>query len=175
VRRWRREGEFGGLDERQKWFKERWEERWRAGCVIVVGLWSRTYAIDSHGVITGVILRIVVDGAVLEDLILIINSNLQIRIWQCRAHASQYLKGELHRPQLRLDALEAKFGLRFVIWFWVVLRIPLIGIGLVGLFSVTVSQVEWKSGRDVPAGLELTPEQTPWLLAGKPKRRPGRA
>jgi hypothetical protein len=145
VRRWCREGKFSGLDERQKWLKERWEERWRVVCVIVVGLWSRTYAIDGHGVITGVIHRIVVDGAVLEDLILIIDSNLQIRIWQRRAHAGQYLKGELHRPQLGLDALETKFGLGFVICFWVVLRIPLIGIGLVGLFSGKSGGMEERS------------------------------
>jgi len=116
MRRWRREGEFGGSDERQKWLEECWEERWCGRCVGAVRFES--CAIDDHGVITAVIHRSVVDKAVLKDFILgvlVIYSNLNIRIWQSRTHASQYLKGELHRPQLRLDQFEAKFGLGFVV------------------------------------------------------------
>ena len=145
VWRWYREGEIGGLDERQKWLEERWKEPRRARCGGVVRLES--YAVDSHGVIRGVIIhRIVINSAVLEDLILdlrllLIYFNLRIRVWQRCAHAGQYLKGELHRPQLRLDAFEAEFGLGFVVRFWVLLRVPLIGIGFFGLLPVTVKSV----------------------------------
>lgn len=80
--RWRREGEFGGLEKRQKWLEECWEERQRVGCAGVVR--SESYAVDGHGVITAVIHRAVVDNAVLKDFILdvlVICSNLNIRIW----------------------------------------------------------------------------------------------
>lgn len=84
MRRRRGEGEFGGLDERQKWLEERWEERRRGGCFGVVRLES--CAVDGHGVIAAIIHRTVVDKAILKDFILGVlvvcsNLNLNIRIW----------------------------------------------------------------------------------------------
>jgi hypothetical protein len=144
MRRWRREGKVGGLDERQKWLEERWEERRLVRYAGVIGLGSR--AVDNHCVVTGLIHRIVVGGAVLEEFVFdfTICSNLEIRIWQRRTHASQYLEGELDRPQLRLNAFEAKFGLRFVIRF-LLLYVPQIGVRLFRLYSVPISQLERRS------------------------------
>jgi hypothetical protein len=77
----------------------------------VVGLESSI--VDSHSVITGIIHRAVVKDLILDHLI--IRSRLKIRIRQRCTYASQYLKGELYRPQLRFDAFETNFGLGFMV------------------------------------------------------------
>jgi len=95
VGRGRREGEFGGLDERQERFEECWEEGWRGGAVLFWG------AVERHRLIGRLVHGVVVCSAIRKDLILdlfLVDARLEVRVRKCRTHTREYLQRKLHSP-----------------------------------------------------------------------------